>query len=845
MTANIRHTLCTMAMLLAVTVAKAQCTISYNVVDDKKAPIKGARAIAFRTRKVTTTDAEGLFTLSVPAGKQTIRIICAGYNTQEIEVNAVDGQTLGGVVQLTRNGNTAPPAARESSAAVSTPVVQESQESAEELYAKGKKFHDNNDYARAMLYYKQAAKQNYAPAQNAIGYLYNYGQGVALNYETALAWYYKAAAQNNIHAINNIGLHFREGEGVAQDYKKAMEWFQKGAALNSARSYSYIGYLYENGYGVEKDCNKAIEFYQKAFSIDGTTGAIDIGYMYLQGNGVEEDNSKALEWFHKAADKGDDAGQWFVGYMYFNGYGVGKDNKKAMEWFLKAAQQNNASAQYNVGQMYEYGDGVDKDLNGALAWYKKAAANGHKEASTKVTALQAKLVSRQAEELVQKGNQCYETKDYLKALAYYRKAAEMGYAKGQVKVGNMYYYGYGVSEDYAKALIWYLKAAEQGDAVGQSYAGMLYVLGEKGVKEDEQKAVYWIQKSADQNFYLGQCHLGTMYTHGYGVPQDYKKALEWFNKAADQGFNSAQFHIGEAYENGRGVERDVNEALEWYKMAYANGHEEAGAKIQQLESGGQGAAPAKAESPQGTKPQMGITVASATQHSTPQKDINNAEKRIALIIGNNDYAEGALQNPVNDAKSLARKLSAMGFKVMTKTNLNDKKGMTDVVKSFYEQATNSDVVFFFYAGHATQSKGINYLLPTGATPKSPADYEDECVKLRWIMDKLDDANIKHKIVVLDACRNDPLGRGAGGLAEVSSVPDGTLLVFSTKAGTTAHDGSELGLSNSPFTTALLKVLDEPNMEIHQRFVKVREMVVKLTNGEQKPTTHDELESVYF
>ena len=132
--------------------------------------------------------------------------------------------------------------------------------------------------------------------------------------------------------------------------------------------------------------------------------------------------------------------------------------------------------------------------------------------------------------------------------------------------------------------------------------------------------------------------------------------------------------------------------------------------------------------------------------------------RQALVIGNGNYADlGKLRNPVNDATDIAAALGRLGFKVTLITDAS-RKGMNQALNDFHDalaQDSGSDG-FFWYAGHGVQAKGENYLIPVGADIRREADLEDEAVSVRRLNSLLDDARNRVNIVVLDACRNNPL-----------------------------------------------------------------------------------------
>ena len=286
-----------------------------------------------------------------------------------------------------------------------------------ELYNQGIAYYNQKNYTEAVKFFRQAAEQGHASAQNKLGYCYRKGYGVPKDDSKAVEWYRKAAEQGNAYAQYNLGFCYYNGNGVTKDYTKAVEWYRKAAEQGHASAQNYLGLCYEDGYGVTKDYSKAVEWYRKAAEQGNAVAQSNLGVCYRKGYGVPQDYNKAVEWYRKAAEQGYASAQHNLGYCYEKGYGVPQDYNKAVEWYRKAAEQGHARAQNNLGLCYEKGYGV--------------------------------------------------TQDYSKAVEWYRKAAEQGHAIAQCNLGYCYENGYGVTKDYNKAVEWYRKAARQGNTTAQ------------------------------------------------------------------------------------------------------------------------------------------------------------------------------------------------------------------------------------------------------------------------------------------------------------------------------------------------------------------------------------------
>ncbi len=214
-----------------------------------------------------------------------------------------------------------------------------------------------------------------------------------------------------------------------------------------------------------------------------------------------------------------------------------------------------------------------------------------------------------------------------------------------------------------------------------------------------------------------------------------------------------------------------------------------------------------------------------------------AESRIALVIGNSDYTSvSALPNPINDARAVTRFLSSAGFEVVQAPNLTQ-NDMRRTVADFTRMAAAKGpdtVALVFYAGHGVQVDGENFLIPVDARIEREADVPLQAMRLADVMNALSSIQSKSSIVILDACRNNPfsaINKTAGrGLAMVDA-PRGSLVSYSTAPGTEAVDGDG---ANSPFTTALIEIGQEPGLPIEQALKRVRLAVSKATDPTQVP-----------
>lgn len=216
-----------------------------------------------------------------------------------------------------------------------------------------------------------------------------------------------------------------------------------------------------------------------------------------------------------------------------------------------------------------------------------------------------------------------------------------------------------------------------------------------------------------------------------------------------------------------------------------------------------------------------------------------AEKRVALVIGNGKYKNSPLKNPVGDASEVSKKLRSLNFSVTLETDA-DTETMDTALKSFYKNIENADVAFFYFSGHGIQNGNVNYLLPLDEKIKSEDDLERHAVNLNKMISKSQNSGCSKLIVILDACRNNPLGKSRGaskGLVLVSeSSPTDTCIAFSCGSGKTADDGDG---PHSPYTEALLNHIADPDTIFDVVLQRVSKEVMTKTNGNQKPNYHSD------
>lgn len=226
-------------------------------------------------------------------------------------------------------------------------------------------------------------------------------------------------------------------------------------------------------------------------------------------------------------------------------------------------------------------------------------------------------------------------------------------------------------------------------------------------------------------------------------------------------------------------------------------------------------------------------------------------KRVALVIGNGAYGDlGALPNPPNDAADMAAALGKLGFEVIPVVD-GDIDALHSALRRFGRSAVGAEVALFYYAGHGITLNGENYLVPVGANVEIEPDLAYEALSLDEVRRQLEFSEAPLKMVILDACRNNPLSRSLQrnsaelgrsldteeGLARMEVAPaSGMLIAYATAPGSVALDGRDE--RNSPFTAALLDHIATPEIDARVMFGRVRSEVVEKTRAFQTPWVED-------
>ena len=222
---------------------------------------------------------------------------------------------------------------------------------------------------------------------------------------------------------------------------------------------------------------------------------------------------------------------------------------------------------------------------------------------------------------------------------------------------------------------------------------------------------------------------------------------------------------------------------------------------------------------------------------TPTANPTNQQRK-AVVIGMSDYGGNkSLDNTLNDADDMANVLTQLGFEVTLLKN-NDLRNLKTHLINWYYTIEGNDVAIFYFAGHGLEVNGQNYLVPLDAELNSQTDVEYNALNVNQVLGNMNEKRVGMKLIILDACRDNPFKRGWRGSEEKGlagmNAPRGTYIAFAAAPGFTAEDGKNYNLRNGVFTHYLKDEILKAGITIDEIFNNVTGKVSNLTHDQQTP-----------
>jgi len=221
------------------------------------------------------------------------------------------------------------------------------------------------------------------------------------------------------------------------------------------------------------------------------------------------------------------------------------------------------------------------------------------------------------------------------------------------------------------------------------------------------------------------------------------------------------------------------------------------------------------------------------------------QRKQALIIGNSAYSSAPLQNPANDATAMDAALRKLGFEVRTLRNL-DLPHMEAAIDKFTAGLSSGSLAFFYYSGHGIQVNYSNYLLPVDFAASSEIDVKYKAYPATRVQEKMEASGARLRVLVLDACRNNPFRFRRDALGGLTSMPvnaEGTLIAFATGDGNTADDNR--AEANGLYTKYLIPALQTPGLALREAFQKAKEDVFVASGKAQNPSIYENIVGAYY
>ena len=762
-------------------------------------------------------------------------------------------------------------------------------------------------FANASKWASQGAEAGDPASMVLLSQLYDGGNGVEKNPETALIWAQRAAELDS-------GTARQWQENLKKKYaaKAPEKPLTSPASLSSYTAHQ----LYDLGQAADKaeDFTRAAGLYQEATTRTGEDyaahSAAQLGYYYAAGKGVSQDYHLAEKYYRQYADAGYQLGFSMLGNLYKAKHpgmignrmardvlmeGIGKGYKElyvdlgdfekdlknyddAKAWYWKGVAANNGEAMAALGKLYRDEDGVERNLNRAMYWARRSAATGEHYGTLLIEDLNKKGVTKEdapsdAELAAEMGKATDGMADVLNKLPQPDPVTPPTFTEVLPTVSEALPVKPPASKPFnaLSSVFDLLNRLPQAAPVSPPDISKKpdpppASAAVESPKPAEPADIASPAKTAPSPAEAQRAEAKLLLETGLKAYQNghFTRAFRLFRESARKGNDQAQYEAAEMLIEGQGVDKDRALGKQWLMISAMRGNADAKqlqARVDAEDAGKPKEAAVATKPPEAAiaKPEDPAVMAKPVEPplvvDTKPVPIPITEKRVALVVGNSAYPAGAaLANPRNDADDLGSALRKVGFDVVSGTDLTQ-RGFADVMAQFADKADRANVALIFYAGHAMQLDGENFLLPVDVRADSALNARLTSVSLQTVIGEVE-TRVKTTLVLLDACRNNPIEEAlkaklrqsrralaeTRGLARVAVNSPDTLVVFATQPNATAADGKG---RNSPFTEALLENIAAPGVEIETLMKRVSAAVGDKTGQKQEPERLSRLKSEFY
>jgi hypothetical protein len=408
-----------------------------------------------------------------------------------------------------------------------------------------------SDYDKAKKYYLMAAELSHDSAFSNLGFMYESGKFGNPDFVTAKYYYEKSIEVGSEYGMNNLGSYYLRGLGKVVDNEKALQLFKSSAALGNALAHRNIGNMYRFGRGVQPDVYEAEKYLIKAIELENLTAILDLAELYSDKSSPLFSRTLSIDYFHQAIEKDVPNALEILAKQF---------SSVEREWFVKTQQSGQLA--YDLAEYYQASNNTIEACN----WFYVAFKRRQEDAYLNVM------------ECVK--DNLYSEVRYTDQLDVAREWARFIDWDAESLIGELYYYGIGVSKDSNIAAQYFTQAHNNtGDSIARYKLGHMYLAGD-GVVKNYDEAKYMFELAAKQDLSVAYLALGNIYRAGLGVEIDEAKAFALVKKAASYNdHHESVFEYANMLFDGFHNKQNIRLAIDWYDRAIHLYHEKASCKL--------------------------------------------------------------------------------------------------------------------------------------------------------------------------------------------------------------------------------------------------------------------------